>query len=163
MRKFIIMAAVTVIVFVMGATVHAATSITNAVTVQTSVLGKCFFNTNSATITIADIDPSSTSAVTGIATLQYACTKGGATAAITTNAGTSPGVCGAAGGALGQPLYLSDGGTGCMKYTLSAPALVANGFSAFTDEVVTATIAVVDFQDQLVGAYDDVVTLTIAY
>jgi hypothetical protein len=161
MKKIIIMVAATVIVIATGATVHAANSTFNDVLVQTNVLAKCYFNTASATLTIADIDPSSGSAATNFVSLNYACTTHATAPYFTQDAGTSS-CAGATAGALGGDLYLKNGAT-CMKYKLSAPALTATGFSSFNSADVTATIAVSDFQDKPAGAYNDTVKLTVNY
>jgi Putative Ig domain len=130
--------------------------------VSAIVNGVCYFNSSSLSIPIGSIDPSSLSPATGSGTLSYACTANDPMPHLTQDAGTS-GCPGATSGALGGALYMKDGAGNCLKYTLSAPPLSATGFAAFNSEVVTANIAVVDFQDKPVGSYSDIATLTIVY
>jgi len=161
MKRVLLMAAVAVMVIAMGTTAFAVNSQTNDVTVSAKVLGVCYFNTASASIAFADIDPSTISPVTATTTLQYACTTHTVAPTITQDAGISA-CAGATAGGLGSDLYLKNG-SDCMKYTLSAPALTATGFASFSNELVTATIGVSAFQSQPAGVYSDTVVLTVNY
>jgi len=163
MKKNLLIGAVALMVLTMGTAVYAANSTTNAVTVQTNVLGKCYFNTASSTLTIPDIDPSSLVNATGTATLGYACTKHTTAPTLSQSIGTS-GCAGASAVSFGADLYLKGtANSECLKYNLTGPALTADGFGTYNSETITATIVPGSFNNVSADAYTDTVTLTVNY
>jgi spore coat protein U-like protein len=141
-----------------GLSLNAAAADTATLTVQATVSGICKFQTNTATLTLANsagnIDPSSATSATGSTTLAYKCTKGQSPVFANNNGlnytGSSLAV---------KHASLPD----VMAYTLSLTNTGAgNGFGPAAQTLtMSGTITQANFQNAAAGSYSDTVTITL--
>lgn len=142
-----------------GLSLNVAAADTATLTVQANVSGICKFQTNTATLTLANsggnIDPSLATSATGSTTLGYKCTKGQAPTFANNNGANYTGTSLAV-----KHATLAD----VMAYTLTLTDTgPGNGFGPAAQTLTMAgTITQANFQNAAAGAYSDTVTITLS-
>jgi len=131
-----------------------AASTTHTLDVSASVNGVCRFDGPGPTaLAFGAIDPTSTSAVTATADVNFKCTSGTTSSISKAGANDSGGH------------RLKDAGTNYIPYTatMTGDAQAGTGFAAGQEKMVTidGSIAPADFQNAVAGPYTDTLTLTI--
>lgn len=132
-------------------------------TVQANVVGTCRWDTASATLNLGNLDPTSTSDVTGSnSDLSFWCTRG-ASYTITNDGGANQGTNIATTGCGTGVTKLVQGSTDCVPYSFTATPTSGTGTgpSGLVSVTVNATINNADYVDRTAGAYSDTVTFTI--
>jgi spore coat protein U-like protein len=154
MKKIFVVAVMALLVVAMAGAAMAAD--TNTLTVNANVAGVCKFVAATSTLNFAALDPSSSSDGSGVATVDYWCTKGAAAITLASNDGIHS-------LALGQKRLKGPGAADFIPYTITlTPDVTPAGGPGTTLHLgVAGSILNANYINASAGAYADTVSITV--